>query len=166
MIVDGDMDEFPADTSAVALAFAVAGDAMTDFVETAELFDVDMDHLARLGPLVAADPVGRFQGAALSDLPKTTRQRQRRFGHSAITPQLMCAAASSHEVRLLGAMNGCEQSIHLEGGAAQPSRKPAKKSKKRIDGQREMLLPISGKKEATAAVKAPARSTGRQRKAS
>src|SRR5580700_9590056 len=63
MIVDGDMDELPADTSAVALAFAVAGDAVADFVETAELFDVDVDHLAGLGPLVAADRVGRFQGA-------------------------------------------------------------------------------------------------------
>jgi DNA end-binding protein Ku len=44
---------------------------------------------------------------------------------------------------------------------------PAKRGKKRIEGQREMLLPIAGKKgkEAAASTKAPARSHGRQRKA-
>ncbi len=62
-------------------------------------------------------------------------------------------------------MDALRQSIEAEGSAAQPSRKPAKKSKKRIDGQREMLLPISGKKE-TGATKAPRQSAGRQRKAS
>src|ERR1700686_661146 len=84
VIVDGDMDELPADTSAVALAFAVAGDAMADFVETAELFDVDVDHLARLGPLVAADGGGRFQGVdpaqtqALGDAAYGRRRGARR----------------------------------------------------------------------------------------
>ena len=45
-VVDADMDELPADAAAVALAGAVAGDAMADPVETAELFDIDVDHLA------------------------------------------------------------------------------------------------------------------------
>jgi DNA end-binding protein Ku len=62
-------------------------------------------------------------------------------------------------------MDALRQSLQVESGAAQPSRKPTKKGK-RIDGQREMLLPISGKKDAAASAKAPARSTGRQRKAS
>jgi DNA end-binding protein Ku len=41
----------------------------------------------------------------------------------------------------------------------------AKKAKKRIEGQKEMLLPIEGKKPAREAAKKPARSSGRQRKA-
>ena len=47
MIVDADVDELPADAPAVALTGAIAGDAVADFVEAAELLDVDVDHLAR-----------------------------------------------------------------------------------------------------------------------
>src|SRR3981189_1987959 len=39
-VVDADMEELPSDAAAVALALAVAGDAMADLVEFAELFDV------------------------------------------------------------------------------------------------------------------------------
>src|SRR5258707_2861730 len=59
------MEELPSDAAAVALALAVAGDAMADLVEFAELFDVDVDHLAGLLALVAARRLGRFQGAQL-----------------------------------------------------------------------------------------------------
>jgi DNA end-binding protein Ku len=41
----------------------------------------------------------------------------------------------------------------------------AKKAKKRIEGQKEMLLPIEGKKPTREAAKKPARASGRQRKA-
>ena len=37
-IVDGNVDELPADAAAVALALSIAGDAMADLVETAQLF--------------------------------------------------------------------------------------------------------------------------------
>src|SRR5205814_2400932 len=50
---------------AVALAFAVAGDAVTYLVELAELFDVDVDHLAGPLALVSAGWFGWFQGAQL-----------------------------------------------------------------------------------------------------
>ena len=46
MIVDADVDELPADAAAVALAGPIAGDAVTDLVETTELFDIDVDDLA------------------------------------------------------------------------------------------------------------------------
>ena len=62
-VVDADMDELPADAAAVALAGAVAGDAMADLVELAELFDVDVDQLAGPLALVAAGWFGRLQGA-------------------------------------------------------------------------------------------------------
>ena len=64
-IVDADMDELPADAAAVALAGAVAGDAVADPIELAELFDVDVDQLARPLALISARRLGRLQGAQL-----------------------------------------------------------------------------------------------------
>src|SRR5580700_7153218 len=59
------MDELPADAAAVALALAVAGDAVADLVELAELLDIDVDHLARSLALVAAGRFSGVQGALL-----------------------------------------------------------------------------------------------------
>jgi hypothetical protein len=56
------MDEFPADPAGVVLAGAVAGDAMAGSVETAELFDVDVDQLARPLALVTALPAPARSG--------------------------------------------------------------------------------------------------------
>src|ERR1019366_3631122 len=61
MVVDRQMQIFPADPAAVALALAIAGDAMADLLETTELFDVDVDDLAGMLALVAAHRLGRFQ---------------------------------------------------------------------------------------------------------
>jgi hypothetical protein len=47
MVVDRQMHIFPADPSGLALARAVIGDAVADPIELAELFDVDVDDLAR-----------------------------------------------------------------------------------------------------------------------
>ncbi len=60
------MDELPADAAAVALAGAVAGDAVADLIELAELFDVDVDQLAGLLALISAGRLGGFQGAQLA----------------------------------------------------------------------------------------------------
>jgi DNA end-binding protein Ku len=62
-------------------------------------------------------------------------------------------------------MEALRQSVKVAGGK-QPSatRAQAKKGKKRIEGQREMLLPISGKKDKEAAAKSTARPSGRHRK--
>src|SRR5262249_59765561 len=62
-IVDSDMDELTADAAIVALASAVASDAMADLVESAEFLDVDVDEFAGVFALVAAWRLGRFQGA-------------------------------------------------------------------------------------------------------
>ena len=60
-IVDADVDELPADAAAsCALAGAIAGDAMADALEAAELLDVDVDHLAGMLALVAAHRFGRL----------------------------------------------------------------------------------------------------------
>ena len=52
------------------------------------------------------------------------------------------------------------------GKADAPDKAPAsKKGKKRAEGQREMLLPIEGKKPKEATKKATARPAGRQKRA-
>jgi hypothetical protein len=61
MVVDRQMDIFPADSAGVALAVPIAGDSMADPTELAQLFDVDVDDLARRGPLVAAYGLGRLE---------------------------------------------------------------------------------------------------------
>ncbi len=63
MIVNTDVDELPADAAAVALTGVIAGDAVADLVEAAELFDVDVDHLARRLALITAHRLGRLQVA-------------------------------------------------------------------------------------------------------
>lgn len=61
MIIDADVDEFS--TGATALAGPITGDAVADFVETAELFDINVENLARLLTLVAALRLERLQVA-------------------------------------------------------------------------------------------------------
>jgi DNA end-binding protein Ku len=59
-------------------------------------------------------------------------------------------------------MDALKKSVAADKGA----RRQAKKGKKRIEGQREMLLPIAGKKGKEAATKTVARPNARQRRAS
>jgi DNA end-binding protein Ku len=64
-------------------------------------------------------------------------------------------------------MEALRQSVKAEGGKrSSATQTPSKKGKKkRIEGQREMLLPIPGKKDQETAAKSTARSSGRHRKA-
>ena len=55
------MDELPADAAALLWPVAVAGDAVADPIEPAELFDVDVDQFAGMLALVAAHRLGRLQ---------------------------------------------------------------------------------------------------------
>src|SRR3970282_2060145 len=79
-VVDADMDKFPADAAAVALAGAIAGDAVAAPVEAAELLDVDVDHLAGRFALVANDRRGRLQilDPAQAQSPQNPADRCRR----------------------------------------------------------------------------------------
>jgi hypothetical protein len=65
VIVDGDMDKLPAEPfapcSPIALSSAIAGDAVANAIDPAELLDVDVDHLARMLALVAASRFARLQ---------------------------------------------------------------------------------------------------------
>jgi hypothetical protein len=82
-VVDADVDELPTDAPAVALTGAIAGDAVADLVEAAQLLDVDMDQFARMLALIAHH---RFGGLQISDPakfgpPQYPAHRRRRDGN-------------------------------------------------------------------------------------
>ena len=52
-VIDGDMERLPAGAALTALTSVIAGDAMADAVDAAELLAVDVDELARPFALVA-----------------------------------------------------------------------------------------------------------------
>src|SRR5215210_5071513 len=60
-VVDADVDELPPDAPALALTGSIAGDAMADTVEAAELFDIDVDQFAGMLAFVAANRRGGFE---------------------------------------------------------------------------------------------------------
>jgi hypothetical protein len=60
------VDELPAGAARLAL-LAIAGDAVANTVEPAELLDVDVDHLAGMGTFVALDRIGWLE--VLEPLP-------------------------------------------------------------------------------------------------
>jgi DNA end-binding protein Ku len=95
---------------------------------------------------------------ALTDL-----LRRKQAGMPAI--ETKTAAAPSNVVNLMDALRrSIAQERKAEPKAAKTA--PAKKGKKRVEGQREMLLPISVKGAAKDEIeKKPARNSGRQRKA-
>src|SRR5689334_19885756 len=72
-VIDADVYEFPAGRGAAparaavgVLARAPAGDAMPDPGDHAELFDVDVDQLARPGALVAIGRLRRLEPRELA----------------------------------------------------------------------------------------------------
>jgi hypothetical protein len=68
-VVDGHVDTVVADASRAAL-LAVADDAMTDLAKAGKLFDIDMDQVSGMVPLVAQDrrrPSMRRLGACSRD---------------------------------------------------------------------------------------------------
>ena len=66
---------------------------------------------------------------------------------------------------MVNLMEALRQSVQASGSKqSNAARAKTKQGKKRIEGQREMLLPISGKKDKESA-KSTARSSGRHRKA-
>src|ERR1700750_1045973 len=81
-VVDADMDELPADAACIALTGSVAGDAMADLVELAELLDVDVDQFAGAVPFVSAGWFGRLQRTQLVEAQalQYTAHRGRRDG--------------------------------------------------------------------------------------
>src|SRR3954451_15459599 len=79
-VVDADVDELPSDAPAFALTGSIAGDAMADAVEAAELFDIDVDQFAGMLTLVAANRRGGFKrlDAVEAEAPEDAADRSRR----------------------------------------------------------------------------------------
>jgi DNA end-binding protein Ku len=108
------------------------------------------------------DP-SQFEDQYENALVEMLRQKQQGFK----PPKGKEKPAAPNVVNLMDALR---QSI-AEGRRTPASQKasekasPAKKGKKKVEGQREMLLPIEGKKQKEAAKKATAKPAARQRKA-
>src|SRR5208283_3246838 len=65
-IVDADMDELPTDAVVTVDGARISsGDAVPDGANPAELFDIEMDELARMLAFIAPDRFGRLQGTEL-----------------------------------------------------------------------------------------------------
>src|SRR3982750_3835748 len=79
-VVDADVDELPSDAPALAMTGSIAGDAMADAVEAAELFGIDVDQFAGMLTLVAANRRGRFKrlDAIEAEAPEDAADRSRR----------------------------------------------------------------------------------------
>ena len=81
----------------------------------------------------------------------------------ALNPTMHRTSVAKTVVSLMEALR---QSVKAEGGKqSRAASAPSKKGKKRIAGQREMLLPIPGKEDKEAAAKSTARPSGPHRKA-
>jgi DNA end-binding protein Ku len=103
---------------------------------------------------------GKFQPEKFQDeyedaLKELLRKKQR--GEKIEQPK---ERAPSNVINLMDALRN---SLKAEGGP--PPARPAKKARKKIEGQREMLLPISGKKAREAPVKRATRPHARRRSA-
>ena len=61
MVINGDVDELPADAPGIALAVAVACNAMADAVEFTQFLDIHIDHLAGAVPVITDHRLGRLQ---------------------------------------------------------------------------------------------------------
>ncbi len=68
--------------------------------------------------------------------------------------------------KVINLMDALRRSVQVEGGGRAATRSTGKKGRKKIEGQKEMLLPIAGKKAAREDTHAkPHRTTARHRKA-
>jgi DNA end-binding protein Ku len=103
---------------------------------------------------------GKFEPAKFEDeyedaLKELLRKKQK--GEKIEQPK---ERAPSNVINLMDALRN---SVKAEGGQPARSAKSSKKGRKRIEGQREMLLPIAGKKAREAAPKRAARSHARRK---
>src|ERR1700760_3636222 len=93
MVVDRHMDELPSGTSGPAMADDIAGNAMAGSVETAELFDVDVDDLAGRGALVTGTRRLRLQRREQTEPSSMEDARNAGFGNCELNRNLFLGAA-------------------------------------------------------------------------
>jgi hypothetical protein len=98
-VIDGDVDELPADTSDPSGAVSV--DAMAHATDPAELFDVDMDELSGTFSLVADDRLFGIEVLESGDAVARQDPVDRRWGESNTSSDLGGGIASSAQAQNL-----------------------------------------------------------------
>jgi hypothetical protein len=93
MVVDRHMDELPSGPSGSAVADDLACDAVAGSVETAELFDVDVDDLAGRGALVTGTGRLRLQRRQQTETSLIEDTRNAGFGDAQLSRDLFLSAA-------------------------------------------------------------------------
>ena len=97
MIVDSDACELPAGPGSpaarIALAAAIAGDAMADGIETTEFLDVDMDDLAGLLALIAWPWLLRLERREQTEAAPPENARDTGFGDDELAGDMLLGVA-------------------------------------------------------------------------
>src|SRR5215831_16981213 len=93
MVIDSDVDEFPACTLAAAIARAASGDAMADTLEPAKFLDVDMDDLAWFLALIAWMWLLRLEAGEPAEAAAFENARDAGFGDADLGCDVLLGAA-------------------------------------------------------------------------
>jgi DNA end-binding protein Ku len=119
------------------------------------------DEMLKLAEHILATKTGDFDPAQFKDRYEEAVVELIRKKRENIPVKTEKEAPAAPNV--INLMDALRRSVQQAGAAPPPAE--AKKGKKRVEGQKEMLLPIEGKKPAREAAKKPARAGAKQRKA-
>src|SRR5262245_4207624 len=97
MVVDSDVDEFPACTLTAAIACAASGDAVAHAAETAELLNIEVDDLAWFLALVARAGFLRLEAREPAEAAAFENARDAGFGDA----DLGCKASTTRPIQIL-----------------------------------------------------------------
>jgi DNA end-binding protein Ku len=127
-----------------------------------EIPDVKVqDEMLKLAEHILATKTGDFDPAQFKDRYEEAVVELIRKKRENIPVKTEKEAPAAPNV--INLMDALRRSVQQAGAAPPPAE--AKKGKKRVEGQKEMLLTIEGKKPAREAAKKPARTGAKQRKA-
>ena len=98
MVVDSDVDEFPACTLTAAIACTASGDAVAHAAETAELLNVEMDDLAWFLAPVAWMWLLQFEARAPAEAAAFENARDAGFGDADLGCDVLLGAALTAQV--------------------------------------------------------------------
>jgi DNA end-binding protein Ku len=119
------------------------------------------DEMLKLAEHILATKTGDFDPAQFKDRYEEAVVELIRKKRENIQVKTEKEAPAAPNV--INLMDALRRSVQQAGAAPPPAE--AKKGKRRVEGQKEMLLPIEGKKPAREAAKRPTRAGAKQRKA-